>query len=155
MRIRKRNRILRRIVVALALVALVVPAGRAKATPDAGRTYQPEVGSVIRDWAGYNPNAFVGSGTPVGMPHAGLNDYLQSRDGVELVRLEPRSTLRVSDPIEKVRVASRVDSTPQSVASPGFDWGDAGIGAGVVAGLLLLGAAAFFGTRHLGRPQTA
>jgi hypothetical protein len=155
MRIRKRNRILKRIVLGFAVLALVVPAGRVKAMPDAGRTYQPEVGSVIRDWPGHNPNAFAGSGTPVGMPHAGLNNYLQSRDGVELVRLQPRSTLRVSDPIEKVRVASRVDSTPQSVASPGVDWKDAGIGAGLTVGLLLLGAAAFFGTRHLGRPQTA
>ena len=154
MRTRKRNRILKRIVLGFAIFALVVPSA-VMAMPDAGRTYERGVGTVVRDWPGYNPNAFVGSGTPVGMPHAGLNDYVQSRDGIEMVRLQPRSTLRVSDAIEKVRVAPRVDSTPQSVASPGFDWGDAGILAGIVGGIALLGAAAFFGTRHLGRPQTA
>jgi hypothetical protein len=137
MRIRKRNRILRRIAVALALVALVVPAGRAKATPDAGRSYEPGAGAVV------------------GVPHAGLNDYLKSRDGIEMVRLEPRSTLRGSDPIEKVRVASRVGSTPQSVASPGFDWGDAGILAGILGALGVLGGGAYVVSRHLGRPQTA
>ena len=128
MRTRKRNRILKRIVLGFAVLALVVPAGRVKAMPDAGRSYEPGAGAVV------------------GVPHAGLNDYLKSRDGIEMVRLEPRSTLRV---------APRVDSTPQSVASPGFDWGDAGILAGIVGGIALLGAAAFFGTRHLGRPQTA
>jgi hypothetical protein len=137
MRIRKRNRILKRIVLGFAVLALVVPAGRAKAMPDAGRSYEPGAGAVV------------------GVPHAGLNDYLKSRDGIEMVRLQPKSTLRVSDSIEKVRVAPRVDSTPQSVTSPGFDSGDAGILAGILGGIALLGAAAFFASRHLGRPQTA
>jgi hypothetical protein len=37
----------------------------------------------------------------------------------------------------------------------GFDWSDAGVGAGVVLGLLLIGGVAFYGTRHLGKVQTA
>jgi hypothetical protein len=46
-------------------------------------------------------------------------------------------------------------ATPQLVSSPGFDWGDAGIGAGVALGLVLLGGAAFGATRQLGKAQTA
>jgi hypothetical protein len=45
--------------------------------------------------------------------------------------------------------------TTQVVSSSGFDWSDAGIGAGVGVGLAVLGAAALRGSRHLGRPQTA
>jgi hypothetical protein len=159
MRIRKRNRFLRRVVLGFAVMALVVPA-TAVARVDSGigdqqSTAKADVTPLVRDWPGYNPAAFAGSGTPVGMPHAGLNDYLKSRDSIEMVRLEPRSTLRNSDLIEKVRLSPRDVSTPQVVSSPGFDWGDAGIGAAVIVGIALLGAAAFFGTRHLGRPQTA
>jgi hypothetical protein len=154
MRIRKRNWMLRRIVLGLALVAFVIPAA-AQATPDAGRTYENEFVPFVTDFPKYDTSVDVGSGTPVGVPHAGLNDYLQSRDGVELVRLQPRSTLRDSDPIEQVRISSRDTSAPQVVASPGFDWSDAGIGAGILAGLILLGGAAFLATRHLGRAQTA
>jgi hypothetical protein len=137
---------LKRIVLGFALVALVVPAGRAKAVPDAGRTYEP---------------AKVEIGTP-----AGLNDYngielarLQPRSSVradiEVVRLQPRSTLRNTDMIEKVRVSPREVSTPQVVASPGIDWSDAAIGAGLAIGLMLLAGAAFYSTRHLGKAQTA
>jgi hypothetical protein len=41
------------------------------------------------------------------------------------------------------------------VASSGFDWGDAAIGAGIALGLVLLGATAFRATRGVGKPQTA
>jgi hypothetical protein len=154
MRIWKRNRMLKRIVLGFALVALVIPVGAAKAVPDAGRSYENNSTPVIT-FREYDPSANVVSGTPVGVPHAGLNDYLQSRDGVELVRLQPRSTLRGTDMIEQVRVSPRDISAPQIVASPGFDWSDAAVGAGILAGLVLLGGAAFYSTRHLGKAQTA
>jgi hypothetical protein len=37
----------------------------------------------------------------------------------------------------------------------GFDWGDAGIGAGTLFGIVLLAGGAFVLTRHLSRPATA
>jgi hypothetical protein len=37
----------------------------------------------------------------------------------------------------------------------GFDWGDAGIGAGTLFGIVLLAAGALVATRHLSRPATA
>jgi hypothetical protein len=155
MRIRKQNRMLKRIVLGFAVLALLVPSA-AIAGLDEGLGYTPsaQAGPVI-NFREYDPSANAGSGTPVGMPHAGLNDYLQNRDGIELVRLEPRSTLRDTDAIEQVRVSPRDVSAPQIVASPGFDWSDAAIGAAMAVGLLLLGGAAFYSTRHLGKAQTA
>jgi DMSO reductase anchor subunit len=34
----------------------------------------------------------------------------------------------------------------------GFDWGDAGIGAGTVFAIILLGAGALLATQHVGHP---
>ena len=45
-------------------------------------------------------------------------------------------------------------STPQVIVSGGFDWSDAGIGAGILAGLLIVIGGAARGSRA-GRPQTA
>jgi hypothetical protein len=73
---------------------------------------------------------------------------------------QPNSSAEVSksgdnELLEKNRGVSSTVATPQLVSSPGFDWGDAGIGAGVVVGLVLLGEAAVGARRHLGKPQTA
>jgi hypothetical protein len=168
MRTRRRNWILKRIVLGFAVAALVAPAA-AQARVDEGISGQPNAASessgvksgvksggyipFVTDFPSY-ANQSVTTGTPSGLPRAGLNDYLQARDGIEIARLNPRSTLRANDLIEKVRVAPQV-STPQAVASPGFDWSDAGIGAGLALGLVLLGAAAVRASRHLGKAQTA
>jgi hypothetical protein len=156
MRIWKRNRMLRRMALGLTVLVLAVPTA-AGAGVDEGLGYQPSQSADVPaiTFREYDPSANAGAGTPVGMPHAGLNDYIKSRDGVELTRLEPRSTLRNLDPVEKVRVAPRDVSSPQVVASPGINWGDAAIGAAIALGLLLLGGAAFYGTRHIGKAQTA
>jgi hypothetical protein len=156
MRIRKRNRMLRRIVLGFAVVALAVPSA-AIAGVDEGLGYQPSqsADAPVITFREYDPSANAGAGTPIGLPNAGLNDYLKSRDGIEVVRLQPRSTLRDTDTIEQVRVSPRDVSAPQVVASPGIDWGDAAIGAALAVGLMLLGGAAFYSTRHLGKAQTA
>ncbi len=123
----KRNWMIKRMVLGFAVAALVVPAV-AQARVDSG----------------------------IGMPNrAGLNDYLKARDGIEVVRLQPRNEVRSGDLIENVRLAPRSVSTPQVVSSPGFDWSDAGIGAGLALALVLAGGAAFIATRHMGRTQTA
>ena len=157
MRIRKRNRILRQIVLGFAVLALVVP-GAATAEVDEGlgaKAGQQSYVPFVTDFPKNESMVNAGSGTPVGLPQAGLNVYLQSRDGIELARLEPRSTLRDWELIENVRLSPREVSTPQTVASPGFDWGDAAIGAGFLAAIVLLGAGALYATRQVGKPQTA
>jgi hypothetical protein len=90
-----------------------------------------------------------------GMPRAMPSDYgLQRGDSIEIARLHERNTVRPGDLIENVRLQPRTVSTPQAV-SAGFDWGDAGIGAGILLGLVLVGGAAFYATRQVGKPQTA
>jgi hypothetical protein len=165
MRTRRRNWILRRIVLGFAVAALVAPAA-AQARVDEGINGQPNAASEISgvksgdyvpfvtDFPSYvYPTVKAGD---YGMPRAMPNDYaIQRGDLIEVTRLNPRSTLRTNDLIEKVRVAPSEVSTPQAVASPGFDWSDAGIGAGLALGLVLLGAAAVRASRHLGKAQTA
>ncbi|HYY32808.1 MAG TPA: hypothetical protein VE693_04400 [Gaiellaceae bacterium] len=145
MRIRRRNWIIKRIALGFAVAALVAPAA-AQARVDEGINGQPnkagEAGVVTKPTA-----------RPSGMPSAGLNDYLRSRDGVEVVRTQPRSTLRSSDLIENTRVSPR--NPVEVVSASGFDWSDAGIGAGLAIGLVLVGGVAFRATKHLGQPQTA
>jgi hypothetical protein len=48
-----------------------------------------------------------------------------------------------------------VDSSPSVTSSPDFQWGDAGIGAGVLLGLVALAGAGFFEVRHHGRLGTS
>jgi hypothetical protein len=137
MRIRKRNRILRQLVLGFAVLALVVP-GAATAEVDEGLGAKAGQQSYVPFVTDFPKNV-----------------YRQSRDGIEIVRLEPRSTLRDSDLIEQVRMSPRDVSSPQVVSSPGFDWGDAAIGAGFLAAIVLLGAGALYATRQVGKPQTA
>ena len=87
------------------------------------------------------------------MPRAMPHDYALARgDQIEVVRGLPQATS--SDKIEFVRTQPRSIGEPQ-VVSAGFDWKDAGIGAGVILALVLLGGAAPLASRHVGRAQTA
>lgn len=184
MRTRRRNWSLKRIVLGLAITALVVP-GVANARVDEGGYGQPNsVAEVSKGGIGgprmqisgtnestvksecrgcrrshenppFGTGAILPTGLPSGMTREQLNAYLLARDGVEVTRMHPRSTARDYDVIENRRGAPSTISTPQVVSAPGFDWGDAGVGAGIVLGLALLAGAALRTTRHLGKPQTA
>jgi hypothetical protein len=172
MQTRRRTWLARRIVLGLALTALVVP-GVAQARVDEGGFGQPNsVAEVSKgavggprmqvtgtdEWtvtsecrgcrrsgetSSFDVGASLTTDLPSGMTREQLNAYLLARDGVEITRTQPRSN--TADTL----------SVPQVVSSPGFDWGDAGIGAGIALGLVLLAGAAFQATRHLGRMQTA
>jgi hypothetical protein len=199
---RKKNRILKRLVLGFAVAALIVPSA-AMAAVDEGGAGQPNSSAevakgayvpFVTDFPKYEAVSSVTAGNygvtrempsdaaaaavasnlsienvrlqprttsndivvkagPYGMPHATPTDWALMRgDGIEIARLNPRSV--VTADIENVRLQPRTTSTPEVVAA-GFDWGDAGIGAGLVLGLLLIGGAAFYGTRHLGKVQTA
>jgi hypothetical protein len=161
----KRNWMIKRMVLGFAVAALVVPAV-AQARVDSG-IGMPNPANQVKgdvfvpfatDFPTYEWTSNVSSvtaGTPVGMPSAGLNEYLKARDGIEVVRLQPRNEVRAGDLIENVRLGPRSVSTPQVVSSPGFDWSDAGIGAGLALIIVLAGGAALVATRHMGRTQTA
>ena len=186
---RKRNRILKRLVLGFAVAALVVPSA-AMARVDEGGAGQPNSASELAKGSVFLPNGYtigelnamsasesdglvasVNNGFVAGvtdfpskaqakagdygMPRAMPSDYaLQRGDAIEIARLHERNTVRPGDLIENVRLQPRTVSTPQ-VASTGFDWGDAGIGAGILLGLVLVGGGAFYATRQVGKPQTA
>ena len=163
---RKRNWILKRLVLGFAVAALVVPSA-ATAAVDEGGAGQPNSSSEIAknayvpfvtDFPKYelasDVNGPYGVARGTRTDYAG-NDYARRNVvsvDIENVRLQPRTV--ASADIESVRLQPRTTFTPE-VVSAGFDWGDAGIGAGLVLGLVLIGGAAFYGTRYLGKQQTA
>jgi hypothetical protein len=132
MHTRKRNRIrqwiLKRAVLGFALAALVVPAAAQARVDEAVNGQSSSAKALVRDY-----------------------------EGIETNRLKARdiSTQGVITDIGVLKPGDHAVSTPHSVSSPGFDWGDAGIGAGIALGLVLLGGAAFRASRLLGKPQSA
>jgi hypothetical protein len=163
---RKRNWILKRLVLGFAVAALVVPSAAIAAVDEGGAGQPNSSGEIaknayvpfVTDFPKYELAADVNG--PYGVSRGTRTDYagndyarrnVVSAD-IENVRLQPRTV--VSADIENVRVTPR--GTTAQVASSGFNWGDVGVlGASIVLGFVLLGGAAFYGTRHLGKPQTA
>jgi hypothetical protein len=150
---RKRNWILKRMILGFAVMALAIPAV-ANAKLDESGAGQGQSNGFVAGVTDFPSKGQVKAGD-VGMPRAMPMDYaLQRGDAIEIARTHERNTVRPGDLIENVRLQPRTVSEPQAV-SAGFDWGDAGIGAGILLGLVLVGGAAFYATRQVGKPQTA
>jgi hypothetical protein len=143
----RRHRWIRRLAAGLAFAALVVPTAQAKIVDDSGigTSGQPP---VAYDGYGYQQS----SGVPVDQqspPVVIVGDWglaSQADTGQVAVRPDDRS----------VRFTPEAGN-PQVVAAPssGFDWSDAGIGAGSAVGLMLLALGAALATRHSGRKELA
>ena len=149
MRNRRRNWFIKRIALGLAIAAFAAPVAQAKV--DEGSSIQAsDYQAFVTDFPSY---ANVVDGSDYGMPRATPKDYAISRgDLIEVVRSTPNGTS--SDKIEFVRTQPRSIGEPQVVAA-GFDWKDAGVGAGLALALVLLGGGAALASRHVGRAQTA
>jgi hypothetical protein len=168
---RKRNRIFKRLVLGFAVAALVVPSA-AIAAVDEGGAGQQGTSVKAHDYFAHHalPSNYAasavsienvrlnprGSSSTVSIEDVRLNPRGSSSTvSIEDVRLNPRgSTSTVTGDIENVRLNPRTVSAPE-VVSAGFDWGDAGIGAGISLGLVLVGGAALYATRQAGKAQTA
>jgi hypothetical protein len=124
MRNRRRSWLLRRLVLGLAVAAIVVPAAQAR--PDEGASEPARFVPFVTDF----PRA-VADG-----PAAGA-DYSQ---------FAYRRALPQDYGVRTVQVAQRPG---------GFDWGDAGIGAGSALVLVALVGGATLAARQLGRAATA
>jgi hypothetical protein len=176
MRNRIRQRMLRRIALAFAVAAVVAPTAQAgPLEPGATKaeyipfvTDFPSANTAYRghvEQSEFNPGA-------VQMPHATPSDWaayrdraeltrLQDRtgndirglDGVENVRIDPRATTHSLDGVENVRIEPRGLDKPVLVVSDNgsFNWGDAGIGAGLAFAAILLAGAAALSVRQYGR----
>ena len=146
---RRRNWFIKRIALGLAIAAVAAPVAQAKM--DEGSSVQANgYQAFATDFPSY---ANVVNASDYGMPRPTATDYAISRgDLIEVVRSTPNGT--PSDKIEFVRTQPRSIGEPQ-VVSAGFDWKDAGIGAGLALALVLLGTGAALASRHVGRAQTA
>jgi hypothetical protein len=144
---RKKNWLIRRIALGIAVAAFIAPVAQAKvdetSSSNAG-SYKPFVTdfpSVTPDLTASNQIELVRAAPRV-----------TPTDQIEVVRVQPRGTS--SDKIEFVRLQPRSIGEPQ-VVTAGFNWDDAAVGAGLALGLVLLAGAAAVSTRRLGRAQTA
>jgi hypothetical protein len=156
---RRRNWLIKRIALGFAVAAFVAPVAQARV--DEGIQGQPNSSAEVIRSSDYQPFVtdfpsyanVVDAADYVGIPRATPMDYAISRgDLIEVVRSTPNATS--SDKIEFVRTQPRSIGEPQVVAV-GFDWKDAGIGAGLALALVLLGGGAVLASRHVGRAQTA
>ena len=167
---RRRNWFIKRFALGFAIAAVAAPVAQAKV--DEGVQGQPgasnqvvnvipyrwpssgdaQNGIAYQEFATDFPSSQVNA-SDYGMPRAMPVDYALNRgDQIEVVRALPSST--PSDKIEFVRTQPRSIGEPQ-VVSAGFDWKDAGVGAGLALALVLLGGGAALASRHVGRAQTA
>ena len=146
---RRKNWFIKRIALGLAIAAVAAPVAQAKV--DEGSSVQANsYQAFATDFPSY---ANVVNASDYGMPRPTATDYAISRgDLIEVVRSTPNGT--PSDKIEFVRTQPRSIGEPQ-VVSAGFDWKDAGIGAGLALALVLLGVGAALASRQVGRAQTA
>ena len=144
---RRRNWFIKRFALGLAIAAIAAPVAQAKI--DEGSSVQANgYQAFVTDFPSSQVNA-----SAYGMPRAMPVDYAVNRgDQIEVVRALPSGS--PSDKIEFVRTQPRSIGEPQGV-SAGFDWKDAGIGAGLALALVLLGLGAALASRHVGRAQTA
>ena len=163
---RRKNWFIKRIALGLAIAAFAAPVAQARI--DEGSSVQangyqafatdfPSVpsgqfakGIVNSDYPSLKPTVVASA---YGMPRATPMDYAINRgDQIEVVRALPSGS--PSDKIEFVRTQPRSIGEPQVVAA-GFDWKDAGVGAGLALALVLLAGGAALASRHVGRAQTA
>jgi hypothetical protein len=127
----RKRRVFRRLVLGLAVAAVSVPSAQAqlheREATEAGYGYVRSSAGypAPRDWPGVNPNAAPNEARPRSGP------------------------LHVPGP-------RHVDPSNQVASNPdGFDWGDAGIGAGTLFAVVLLAAGGVLVIRHLNRAATA
>jgi hypothetical protein len=155
MRKRRKNRFLRRLVLGLAVAAVAVPVAQAR--PDEGGLQGNSVTSA--------PNGLptraddkVGIGLPNGLVAHPDNRADRSGPGYEptIDAVYRQSEYRGILPSDY--------GLPNTIAKPtvvvadrpdGFDWGDAGIGAGTLFAVVLLAGGGVLVTRHLNRAATA
>jgi hypothetical protein len=141
--IRKRNWFLRRLVLGFAVAAFVAPAA-AQARLDEGSVAGSSKSAELRMTV--SPSA-AGAIKAHQFQVGNLsNDELISRNG--------QSPWPGVDPTSG-QTSPRWSSSTEVVSAHGFDWNDAGVGAGIALGLVLLGGAAFRVTSRLGKAQTA
>jgi hypothetical protein len=162
MRHRRRNWLFRRLVLGFAIALVAVPV--AQAYPDEGAKAQGTFVQGVDDFPGSSELAPQANGVAV---RGEVKDGLGTSPGGAVIVGDDKRNVAPGQDYEPTvaaeynqyayRRALPQDLGPQAaivVASDGFDWGDAGIGAGTAFALMLLGAGALLAARHVGRPAS-
>jgi hypothetical protein len=140
----RRHRFIRRLAAGLAFAAVVVPTAQARVVEGTG------IGSsarqeVVADFKGYG--YYEGTSTA-----ASDGQLYRQSPGVPVSEQNP--SVAADDRADRVTPEA---GNPQVVAAPavGFDWSDAGIGAGAAVGALLLALGAALAAGRVGRKALA
>jgi hypothetical protein len=145
--IRRRNWFLKRIVLCFVVAALVAPAA-AQARVDEGSVARSTKTGTIRTID--HPSAALRA---INAARLDAGQFGNLENDILVVRNGQRPWPGV-DPTSG-QTYPQWSSPSEVVSASRFDWDDAGIGAGLTLGFLLLGGAAFRLTRHLGEAHTA
>jgi hypothetical protein len=145
--IRRRNWFLKRIVLGFAVAAIVAPAAAQARVAEGSDARSSKTGTIRTiDHPSAALRAINATRLDAGQFGNLENDILVARNGQRpWPGVDPTSG----------QTYPRWSSPSGVVSASGFDWDDAGIGAGLTLGFLLLGGAAFRLTRHLGEAQSA
>jgi hypothetical protein len=153
MRNRKRTWLLRRLVFAFAVAAFVAPTAEARL--EAGD--QPTKVEIEAIRASNSHLSNESAKVDIEAVRAAARHTVTVRPDIEAIRALPQNGLDYGQFAYRRALPQDVANVPVQVASKpdGFDWADAGIGAGMLLGLMLLAGGATLATRHVGRAATA
>jgi hypothetical protein len=160
-RARRKSRFVRRLVLGLAVAALVAPAAQARL----------DSGTAAQGNAAESAAVIQGDDKVISAPTADFNDLIHGDDKViapepdgftglihgddKVITPKPVYYTVAGLPLALQDDGNRVETPVEAAGSPGsFDWGDALIGAGVAFGAMLLLGGATLATRHV-RPAGA
>ena len=143
----RRNRRIRRFVVALAVAAVMAPAAQAR-VDEAGASDGAAAAAAVRpDDLALRPGP-IGSVAQLAMRPDDLalrpGTHLQPTGDVNYGQFAYRRALPQDYGVRTIQVAGTAD---------GFDWSDAGIGAGSLFGVLFFVSGAALLTRHVARQK--
>jgi hypothetical protein len=164
MRNRRRNWFLRRLVLGFAIALVVVPVAQAHpfegATPSRGHAGADTQGTFVQGVDDFPGSSLIvprldGPAAPAIVLAPQPESVTIRGDDKSDIGARPLAGILVGDDKRNVPLGTNYEPV-QVVSNPsnGFDWGDAGIGAGTVFAVMLLGAGALLATRHVGRPAS-
>jgi hypothetical protein len=161
-RVRRKSGILRRLVLGLAVAAIVAPAAQARpyeGTATQGKAKDPV--AVIRGddkkivTLDDSSGALINGDDKLIVPTGGVTATLIHDDKVIVPTGGVTAALIHDDKVIVPAPGTRAVVPVEAVRGPSsFDWGDALVGAGAAFGLMLLLGGAALGTRHV-RPAAA
>jgi hypothetical protein len=164
MRNRRRNWFLRRLVLGFAIALVVVPVAQAHpfegAAPSLAHAGANTEGTFVQGVDDFPGSSLIvprldGPAAPAIVLAPQPESVTIRGDDKSDIGARPLAGILVGDDKRNVPLGTNYEPV-QVVSNPsnGFDWGDAGIGAGAVFGVMLLGAGALLAARHVGRPAS-